>query len=154
MIATSDPNHGRLIRFVLSVGVLGLIVFALVAMQKSEGESPFIPVTVFLCYIGLTAAVITAMSGRLYAEHGLRRFRFDVANLLLLTVLTAMPFAAASGFWRLISATSNERLMDARLIIQGTITIAMFFLFVPILCVAEAVMTWSVLLRRRKRPRR
>lgn len=97
----------------------------------------------------VSAVVITLIAGRLYTQHEIRRFRFDITSLGLVTTLMSLPFATGGIYWDLIAPTVGDEFKNDGMWVTLVITGALFFLMFPVFFIAEALLTWCRILSRR-----
>ena len=142
MTENNEADRGRLSRFLGSVFLIWLGLNGILSACLNQGVSPVFPLTVFVIFLVASAIIIALIAGRLYAQHEIRRFKFDIANLILITTLASLPFAAANIFWNQIEQSSTEPIKDDALWITIIIAAVLFFFMFPALFIAEALITW------------
>ena len=145
----SETDRGRLTRFLASLFFIGGGLAGILTACHSKGLSPLFPLSVFVVFIVASAIIIALIAGRLYAQHEIRRFKFDLANLVLITTLASLPFAAAGTFWNQIQKNSTIAIQDNAMSITIMIATALLFLMLPILLITEALLAWWRVLTRR-----
>jgi len=145
----NDLNRERPMRFLGSVITIGFGLIGIVASCKTRDLSPVFPLIIFVAFLATSAFIISTIAARLYAQHELQRFRFDMTNLFLTTTLLSLPFGTASIFWRLIEQHIGDEFRVDETGITLAITGALFFLLFPVLFIAEASLSWYRILRNR-----
>ena len=96
----------------------------------------------FSVYLVLSAILITTVVSRLYNQHQLRLFRIDIANLILLTVLFALPFALANTMWVIYEPDHGGQVVTYKTTVLLILSGVAIFLLLPVFFVAEALLTW------------
>lgn len=145
-------DYGRVLRCVLSLFVLGFSLMVMIGVYGSQGLPPVVPPIVYLVFLIASAIVMTLILGRLYVQHELRRFNFDVANLLLMTVLVSLPFATAGIIWNLVEPIADADFKSSRTLIMFTTTGMLAFSLLPALLITEAILHWYTGRFRRRQP--
>lgn len=147
-MADSDLNidragRGRLTRVAVAVCVLVFVSFWMVAAALMQAVSPILVMVAFLGYLLVGAILIAMIASRLYRHHKMRKLKFDLANIILITTLLALPFGAANAFWEIFQLQLvDEAQADKALILLMFSAIAAYLLF-PVVLLTEALLVWS-----------
>lgn len=121
------------------------------------------PITflVFSVYLLIQSALMIWLVGLLFQQHEMKRYRFDIGGLLIITTMIALPLGAASALIRQAapptSAVAELPMEGAELTRRNELTLinsvfaaALYFSLVPLLMVTEAALGWFVATRKRR----
>jgi hypothetical protein len=146
MSSTYHPDGHRIPRFLGSCFFISLGFVAIDRASEEQNVSPTVAAILYLAYLIGCAILITSIISRLYQQHGIRRMRFDLANLILVTTLIALPFAISSTYWELFGLDHIEEIATGKieLLMIGTGVLA--FLMFPVFFVIEAILSWASLM--------
>lgn len=145
MKPNNEAGERRILRVIASIIIIGFVVYGIVVAAGKQSVSASLGIAAFTGFAIFTGVLMSTILGRLYRQHEVREFRLDLANLILVSVLIAMPFAAANTVWEIFhmqnidGATENKTAV--LLVLAG---IAAFLLF-PILVLTEALLHWHSL---------
>ena len=99
--------HGRVFRVIVSRLLLGSAslgvaiaarFFAIGTEGTSREVSPVLVMVGFFGYLIVGAILMATIAARLYSQHKVRELKFDLANIILITTLIALPFGASNAF--------------------------------------------------------
>ena len=79
-----SADQGRIGRVFVSSFILGLTLFGIMVASREQGVLFFYGVAAFLCYAFLSSFLIAWIAGRLFRQHEVREFKFDMANMILI----------------------------------------------------------------------
>ena len=88
---------------------------------------------------------IKLVSNTILTIHKLKKLKFDLASLILLTVLLALPFGLSNTLWEHFMLDYSAEMKDNKTIVLLFLTAAAAFLFLPIFFVTEALLSWCTL---------
>lgn len=146
MNIANQSDRRRLPRFVGSCLLIGLGFVAITASIVQD-DSRILATVLYLAYLITCAILITTIISRLYQQHELRRMRFDLTNLILITTLIALPFGVSNIFWVMMQLDGLEELANAKTWIlimwSGFLTLLMF----PVFFFVEAMLSWALLIK-------
>lgn len=129
------------VRNILSVVIL--IIFALVTTADADSANVPVPLSLgmFVFYILISAYLISSICSRLFGHHRLTAFRFDIATIILVTTLVALPFGYSKVSLQAMNYFSNSDIADDPILVYYTqpflLTGTYFFLWLPILSLTE-----------------
>jgi hypothetical protein len=140
-----QPDGQRIPRFLGSCFWIGL-GFAAIETADKPNESRTLAALLYSIYLISCAILMVAIISRLYRQHEIRRMRFDLANLILVTTLIALPFAISNIFWEMFGLDHVKELANDKtnVLIIGAGILA--FLMFPVFFVVEAILSWASLL--------
>ena len=147
-----EAGDHRTSRVIASSLIVGFVVYGIVNAAGEQSVSALRGIVAFAGFVIFTGLLMSTILGRLYRHHEIREFRLDLANLILISVLIAMPFAAANTVWEIFHMQNIDGATEfktvAILVLAG---VAAFLLF-PILFLTEAVVHWySLAVKNRNR---
>ena len=143
----SDPTtdlalDGRAGRMIASTLLLVWVIYCVVVASRGQSISPLYGIAAILIYVVLSGGLMAWIASRLYRQHGVRQFKFDVANMILLSVLISLPLAVSNAFWEIFKVQEIAGMKDDKTLFFLLVTaVAGFFLF-PILMLTEGVLSW------------
>ena len=137
-----SADQGRIGRVFVSSFILGLTLFGIMVASREQGVLFFYGVAAFLCYAFLSSFLIAWIAGRLFRQHEVREFKFDMANMILISVQLALPFAFANALWEIFQMELNEWASDARIRVLIVLAGIAAFLLLPIFYLTEAFLVW------------
>ena len=150
---TDEVDRLRLRRFLFSCLLLFLAFQGIANVSRALNISPVSWFLLLACYLLAGGFLMAVIVGRLYDQHELKRFRFDLTNAVLLTTLIALPMGFANiqwyHFFQNLPAAENPDQSTA-LVISTAIAL---FLLLPTLFITEALLTWYLWFRKRKMAR-
>ncbi len=139
-------DQNRMGRFVFSGGMILWALFAVWKTAANQGISPVVALIGPIAYLVVASTLIALITGRLYAQHGIRKLKFDLGVIILVTFLAALPFALSNSIWHVYDLEQVSSIQANRTLFTCiTSAIATFLLF-PILIVTEALLAWFRLL--------
>ena len=144
-----STNRLRLGRFLFSCGIIFFVFHGIFGLSVELDVEPFFGFAVLGGYLLAVAILMATIVGRLYDQHELRRFRFDLKNTFLLTTLIALPLGFANFLWHLYSPNLPEvdgPNRQTALLIGFVVAV---FLMLPTLFISEAILVWALWLRKR-----
>jgi hypothetical protein len=150
MTEKCEADSQRIPRLIGSLLFIGLGLTGIAMACDAHDVSPFFPLTVFVGFLIVSAVLIALIAGRLYAQHELRRFKFDIANLILITTLVSLPLAVAGIFWNLIEPNIGDQFKNDGMWSTMVITGVLFFLMFPVFFITEALLSWCRKLAQRR----
>lgn len=137
--AVSHQRPNRTVLVPVSI-ILLTIPMQILAMSGGDNWTAHVlPLSVYIAFIILVATIQTLISMRLYKMHQLRRFVFDIPTWFLVASLLACPLAGANFFVYWVFSMSAGDNPQALTIMRWTTTVALFFLFLPIFYLTEAL---------------
>ena len=142
-------DRERIPRFAGSCFFVGLGFFGIELASREQSVSPLLGFSVFTGFLVLSAILIATIVSRLYLQHEIRRLKFDIANLMLLTVLIALPFMLSNAFWECFHLGHVDEIKNDKTTVLLVLTCAAVFLLFPIFFITEALLSWYALLFRR-----
>ncbi|MDB4766703.1 hypothetical protein OAG71_03335 [bacterium] len=146
-MSNSSDGH-RIPRVAGSCIFIGVASLGIVNTSREQGVSAVFPLTIFAAFLIISSLLIATIVYRLYIQHEVRRIKFDLVNLMLLTVLITLPFAISNALWQHFRVDQVE---DLR-IYKTTVLLAMTgvggFLLFPVFLITEALLSWYNLLFR------
>ena len=137
------PDRQRTTRFAASAITLALIGTIVSVIGNSLNIDLFVCVALFVSYLLFAGYLVTLLAGRLFQQHGLRKLKFDISSMLILTTLIALPLGFSSAFQHLgnnVAVNSSPEERNAVLMI--VISSLLYFSLIPILFSAEASLVW------------
>ena len=146
-----DVDRLRTGRFVASCGLLAIAFSGIWNASRELGVTPIAGIAALAAYLVAGGILIAVIVGRLFGQHELKRFRFDLTNAILVTTLIALPFAFANIQWNLfVQDLPDESKPDrsSALLIGSAVSA---FLLLPTLFITEALLVWVAALRKRFR---
>lgn len=132
----------RISRVIASSLILGFVVYGIVAASREQSIPPLYGITAFCGYAILSSFLMTWIVARLYRQHGIRQMKFDLANMILLSALIALPFAASNMFWDLLKIGLVKRMAEDKTLVLLLLTGGAGVLLLPILFITEALFAW------------
>lgn len=142
---TKKIDRQRIPRFVGSCCFLGLTLIGIVFISNDQQVSPFFGSLALLAYSLLSSILIVGITSRLYRHHELKKLKFDLASLILLTVLLALPFGLSNTLWEHFMLDYSAEMKDNKTMVLLFLPAAAAFLFLPIFFVTEALLSWCTL---------
>lgn len=140
---SDDLANKRFLRVVASLFLLGAVVYGIVSVARERSVSPQYCVAIFCCYALFSSFLITWIVARLYRQHEFREMKFDLASLILLSVLIALPFAAANIFWDMFRMGQINGISEDKPLFLLLMTSGAAFLLFPIFLLTEALLSLS-----------
>ena len=144
----SSPNKYRITRVAGSCIFIYLASLGIVTTSREQGVSATFPLAISATFMIVSALLIMAIVFRLYIQHEVRRIKFDLVNLMLLTVLITLPFAISNAFWQHFQLNQIENLRNHKTSVLLAIAGAGAFLLFPVFLITEAFLSWYALLLR------
>lgn len=143
-----QPDRQRLPRVVGSCFLIGLGFAGIVTASRGRNVSASPALTIFAAFLIVSSLLITTVVYRLYLQHKVRRLNFDLANLMLLTVLIALPFAVSNALWGHFKLNEVAKIQENRTTLLLGLSCATAFLLLPVFFVTEALLSWYSLIFR------
>ena len=141
-----QPDRMRLPRvagscFLVVMGALGIV-----SVSREQDVSVVLSLTIFAAFLIVSSILITTIVSRIYRQHGISRPNFDLANLILLTILIALPFALANALWDHFQFSGVEKIQNDKTIVLLVMAGVAAFLLLPVFYITEALLSWGALL--------
>ena len=138
-----QPDRMRLPRFLGSCFLVGLGFLGIASVSREQSVSAVIPLSSYLAFLVFSSILITTIVARIYRQHEIRRLNFDLANLILLTVLIALPFAVSNALCEQFQLNNIERIGNDKIVVLLMLTGWAAFLLFPVFFITEALLSWS-----------
>ena len=142
-------HNSRKTRFLASVMLLAMIGYAVSAIGLGLDINVFVTVGLYLAYIVVAAGLVTWLTGRLFRQHEMRKLKFDIGAIIILTTLIAMPLGFGSAFQQLannVGKSISQDDLDGPM--RVVIACMLYFSLVPILFATEALLVWALVWRK------
>lgn len=136
-------DEGRFRRFFSSCGLILLALFFVFQAAIERGISPTLALIAPTAYLLASSVLIAAIMGRLYAQHEIRKLKFDLLVIVLTTFLAALPFALSNILWNVYELQNVPALQENKTIFTCVISAIAIFLLFPLLFVTEALVAWT-----------
>ena len=141
------PKEQRIGRFFVAVWCIGAtyLFFNWPGARQLPLGICFSILTAYYVGAGVLMAWIT---GRLYRQHEIRKWRFDVVTIMLVMALFALPFACGSGIAEVMLRYEHERIdlvelnQANRTSPRTILTFVAFFMLLPVFLATEAIVVW------------
>lgn len=140
----------RPLTFIVSVSVLLMIAYAISGIGLSQGSAPLLMVGLYASFLIVASLLIAWLTGRLFRQHEMRKLKFDILTMIIVTTLIALPLGINSAIQQVAVWPENAPVSDeSRNGVKIVVVALMYFSLVPILFVTEALMVWTLRWRRR-----
>lgn len=139
----------RTTRFVGSIICLMLICTIIGAMGLSLKTGLPIAIGFYFAYLLTASCLLSWLATRLFRQHEMRKLKFDIGSMIILTTMIALPLGFNSVFQTL--ARDLDRETHGLMLIF--LPILLYFSLFPILLVLEALLVWTIQLRKKTDPR-
>jgi hypothetical protein len=137
------PDRQRTTRLASSAITLALIGTIVSVIGNSLNINLFVCISLFVGYLLIAASLMTVLAGRLFRQHGLRKLKFDISAMLILTTLIALPLGFSSAFQYLgENVTANISPEERNTVLTVVVSSLLYFSLFPILFAAEATLVW------------
>jgi len=144
-----QADRNRIPRVVGSSFFLCLSFNGIMLVSREQNISPLLGLVIFSAFLLVSAILMTTIISRLYLQHEIRRLKFDLGNMILLTTLIALPLALSNTLWEIFGLDFVEDIKNHKTAVLLFVTAAGAFLLFPVLFVTEALISWYVLLFRK-----
>ena len=134
-------DRQRLPRVLASCMLIGFGFVGIILASKEQSISPLPGILIFSGYLYLAGVLITKIISRLHRQHEIRKFKFDLANLVMLSALIALPFGLASAFAELFKIGSAPEFGFEKQYVLLVLSGMAFCLMAPVFFIAEAVVS-------------
>ena len=139
-----ESTRTRWLRFVGSSFIVGLPAIGMYLASVQENISWFWPLAIYAFYILSVGLLLALISARLYRQHQLRKLKIDVASMILVTTLIAIPLGFANAFVNLLDSLPQPIGRSSAREMLPQIAFLLYFLVAPILSVAEFLLTFRM----------
>lgn len=138
----TNENRSRIVRFLTSCLCIAIGMIIVIASSNERKISSVPPGLVYVAYLISSGIIIIWISKRLFDQHQVLRFKFDLANMILATSLFALPFAASNFFLTYFEPTDEEALRAIGPGARIAFTLLLAFLMFPVFFFLEALLIW------------
>ena len=135
----NDERPGRVIASPLLILWVISIVVSICRDQSVPALYGILPI---FCYVVVSGFLMTWIASRLYRLHGVREFKLDLANLILLSILIALPLSVSSVFWEIFEMEKMVEMKENKTLFLLLLTFIAAFFQLPIFFLTEAVISW------------
>ncbi len=141
-LTSEHASEGRISRVLGSTFCLGFVLAGIVGASRELQIPSLYGLVAFLGYAILSSFLIVLIVARLYRQHEVREIKFDMANLIFISVQLALPFALANAFWNIFQMELAEEIVEVKTRVILTMAGLAAFLLFPIFFLTEALLAW------------